>query len=361
MTLHPSRDGRHIAIARTAISRHTAQLIVALSALCPAPGCDDGAAQNHMAADASSAGDADSATTQAAADSSAPKQDPSTITTTQIHAGDFVFDARVAGPDEGELVVLLHGFPETSYEWRAQLGVLGAAGFRAVAPDQRGYSPGARPSAVGDYSVPLLAQDVVAIADALGAERFHVVGHDWGASVAWALGSIAKERLVSLTALSVPHPDAFAMELRDERSCQHGASSYIDFFITDSSQDVLLADDASVLRNVYGSLDDTVIAEYLNVLGEHDALRAALNWYRANFKTGELEAPELGSIATPTLFIWSDGDTALCREGAEHTERYVTGPYQFEILEGVDHWLVDRAPDRVNELLLAHLERFRER
>ena len=112
--------------------------------------------------------------------------DPSAgqIALTQVAVGDFTFDVRMAGPDDGEVVILLHGFPQTSYEWRHQLGALAEAGYRAVAPDQRGYSHGARPPDVEDYTVSLLVGDVLGLADAIGAERFHVVGHDWGAAVA---------------------------------------------------------------------------------------------------------------------------------------------------------------------------------
>ena len=105
------------------------------------------------------------------------------VTLTQISVGDFTFDVRVAGPEDGEVVILLHGFPQTSYEWRHQLAALGEAGYRAVAPDQRGYSPGARPPNVEDYAATLLAEDVIGLADAIDADRFHIVGHDWGAAV----------------------------------------------------------------------------------------------------------------------------------------------------------------------------------
>ncbi len=135
------------------------------------------------------------------------------ITMTQVDAGGFTFDVRIAGPDDGEVVILLHGFPQTSYEWRHQLRALGEAGFRAVAPDQRGYSPGARPPRIEDYALPLLVGDVIGVADALGADRFHVVGHDWGAVVAWALAIAAQDRVITANPVSVPHPDAFARVL----------------------------------------------------------------------------------------------------------------------------------------------------
>jgi pimeloyl-ACP methyl ester carboxylesterase len=113
----------------------------------------------------------------------------------QIPVGEDVFDASVAGPEDGEVVLLLHGFPQTSWSWRHQLQALGDAGYRAVAPDQRGYSPGARPEEVERYAIPALVGDVIAIADELGAHRFHLVGHDWGAAVAWQVAGRHPDRL----------------------------------------------------------------------------------------------------------------------------------------------------------------------
>lgn len=284
--------------------------------------------------------------------SSGQMQDPGEIVALQIQVGEMVFDARAAGPDDGELVLLLHGFPESSYEWRAQLEALGLAGYRAVAPDQRGYSPGARPKDVADYALELLVQDVLDMADELGATRFHVVGHDWGAVVAWAVAAAAPERTTTLTAVSIPHPDAFAQELADMMSCQWRASSYFDFFVSDAAEGELLGNDGARLRAIYAGLDDDAVEEYLRLLGTEEALGAALNWYRANISSRQTTTGPIGPIAPPTLFIWSDLDGASCREGAEATEGFVAGPYSLEILEGVNHWVPELASDDVNELLL---------
>jgi len=132
----------------------------------------------------------------------------------ELAVGAYTFGARAEGPPDGDLVLLLHGFPETSYEWRHQLAALGAAGHRAVAPDQRGYSPGARPAAVAEYAVEHLVADVGGFADALGADRFHLVGHDWGGFVAWYAGGSFPGRVRTLTVVSTPHPVAFAAALR---------------------------------------------------------------------------------------------------------------------------------------------------
>jgi len=279
----------------------------------------------------------------------------------EIAVGDFVFDARVAGPEDGEVVFLLHGFPQTSYEWRDQLTALAEAGYRAIAPDQRGYSPRARPSAVSDYGLANLVQDVIGMADAVGADRFHVVGHDWGASVAWALPVFNPDRVITVNPISVPHLAAFGEQLSDPTSCQYAASSYIDFFITPEATDSFVVNDNASLRAIYGDLAPEHVDVYVDALGSREAIDAALNWYRANLPEGRAAVPPpLPAVTVPTLYTWSDGDVALCREGAEATEQFVTGPYRFEILAGVDHWVPDKASDRLNPLLIDHLEAFRE-
>ena len=283
------------------------------------------------------------------------------ISMTQIAVGDLTFDVRVAGPADGEVVLLLHGFPQSSHEWRHQQRALAEAGFRAVAPDQRGYSPAARPPAVVDYALPLLVRDIVGLADALGAERFHVVGHDWGAAVAWAVAAAAPERVITANPVSVPHLDAFTAVLGDPTSCQPEASSYFELFVQPDSEDGFLADDHAQLRALYAELDADAVAEYIRVLGSKPALGAALNWYRANVGDRSFGREALGAVTVPTMFTWSDGDQALCVDGAVLTAEYVEGPYRFEILEGVSHWVPEVAADALSALLIDHITRYTER
>ena len=285
---------------------------------------------------------------------------PGEVTMDQVTVGDFTFDVRTAGPDDGEVVILLHGFPQTSHEWRHQLRALGEAGFRAIAPDQRGYSPGARPPVIEDYTVPLLVQDVIGIADAVGADRFHIVGHDWGAAIAWGLAIGAADRVITANPVSVPHPDAFARVLADPTSCQVAASSYFSLFVQPDSEDGFLANDNAQLRAIFAGIDSDSIDEYVRVLGSKPALGSALNWYRANLADGALLGSAAGSVTVPTMFTWSDGDTALCIDGAQLTEEYVDAPYRFEILEGVSHWIPDLAPERMTALLLEHITEYSE-
>ena len=196
------------------------------------------------------------------------------IVTTQIGVGDLLFDVRTAGPEDGEVVILLHGFPQTSYEWRHQLRALGAAGFRAVAPDQRGYSPGARPEGIDAYAIPLLVADVLGLSDAIGAERFHIVGHDWGAAIAWALAVAVPDRVITANPVSVPHPDAFSRVLNDPTSCQPEASAYFDLFVQPDSEDGFLADDHAQLRGIFAGIENDAIDEYrakVNVIPLNEA------------------------------------------------------------------------------------------
>jgi pimeloyl-ACP methyl ester carboxylesterase len=270
----------------------------------------------------------------------------------ELGVGGLAFEARAAGPAGGELVLLLHGFPQTSLAWRYQLVALGAAGYRAVAPDQRGYSPRARPAGVGEYRADRLVSDVLGFADALGAERFHLVGHDWGGAVAWQIAGRHPERLRTLTSVSTPHPAAFRRSIQDGE--QRDKSSYMLFFRSPEAEPFFLDNDAAALRTLYAAsgLAEDAAAEYLRVLTEPGALTGALNWYRAA-DLGLVEG--LGPITTPTLFVWSTNDPALGREAAEATAGHVDGPYRFEVLDGVSHWIAEEVPDTLNELLLEHL------
>lgn len=283
--------------------------------------------------------------------SSSPNTDPEPL---QLEVGEFQFDAVTAGPEDGELVVLLHGFPETSFAYRKQLPALAAAGFRAVALDQRGYSPGARPDAVEDYALPHLVADVIGVVDALGRDEFHVVGHDWGAAVAWFTAMAHPDRVRTVTAFSVPHPMAFQQAMSNPNGDQAQRSTYMGALRAEGAEEALVADGASRLRAVYGDrLDDEAIDRYVAALGTPDAMRAALNWYRA--MGASVPFGRLTPIEMPALYVWSTDDATMGREGAELTANFVQGPYRFEILEGVSHWIPEEAADQVNAMLLEHL------
>lgn len=277
----------------------------------------------------------------------------------QITVGDLVYDARSAGPQDGPAVLLLHGFPQTSRSWEAVVGLLAGDGMRCIAPDQRGYSPGARPPDVGDYSMRTIVADTVGMLDTLGLDTVDVVGHDWGANVAWMLASWHPDRVRTLTAVSVPHPMAYGWATRnDPEQQQRGA--YIRLFLLPDheAERVLLEDDARRLRRVFagGGLTEEAVSAYVEHFSEPGALTAALNWYRAAFDrprpTGTMPPVEV-----PTTFVWSNGDVAVARSGAERCGRHVAADYRFVELEGISHWIPDQAPDALAAAIRARVGR----
>jgi pimeloyl-ACP methyl ester carboxylesterase len=269
----------------------------------------------------------------------------------------LTFDALTAGAPGAPLVLLLHGFAESMHTWRAQVAALAAAGYRAIAPSQRGYSPGARPDPnnTANYHIDRLMDDAMAIvaASGCGDRRFHLVGHDWGGSIAWSLADRFPQRLASLTVLSRPHPNAFNRALQMTDNDQAHRSRHHKAFLEPDAADVVLADDARWLRErlAANGVPAASIERHLGVLGNKETMEAALAWYRAR---GAIRGP-LGMIRVPTLFIWGDADDTVGGIAAEATKDFVSAPYRFEVLPGVGHFAADQAPERVNELLLQHL------
>lgn len=281
----------------------------------------------------------------------------------EIAVGELVFDAETAGPENAPLVLLLHGYPQTLQTWAHQVPALGDAGFRAVAPNQRGYSPGARPDAVEAYHVDYLVADILGMADALGHEKFHLVGHDWGGAVSWLVAATAPERLMSLSVLSRPHPFAFRRALKETEDQPH-RSRHHKAFQNPETENLLLEDGARRLRR--GLADNHVgeqaIEAYLGVLGEKPALTAALNWYRAALgdlsRGPSVPTEHLGAISVPTLYIWGDDDASVGPDAANWTGDFVEAPYKLETLKGIGHFSTDQAPEAVSDLLLGHIEQY---
>ncbi len=280
---------------------------------------------------------------------------PGKIYEGQIQVDSMVFDARFSGPSDGEVVILLHGFAQSSFAWRSQLKKLGLAGYFVIAPNQRGYSPGARPVNVADYDASFLFQDVIDIADQIGAEKFHLVGHDFGALVAWGVAASNPDRISSLTSVTIPHLDAFDAELADMNSCQYKSSVYFDFFISPMAKSFFLANDAAELRALFTGLNAHTIDEYVELLGTEEALGAALNWYRANITNRRFNFTPIGSITVPTLLIVGSEDDAICREAADATGNYITASYHYKVFEGVGHLIPELASRSLNKSLLRHL------
>ncbi|MDE0943276.1 MAG: alpha/beta hydrolase [Alphaproteobacteria bacterium] len=288
------------------------------------------------------------------------------IETQRLTIGAFEFDVDIAGPVDGPLVLFLHGFPQSKYAWRSELPALAKAGFRAAAPNQRGYSPGARPTLLSDYETHHLVDDVFAFADALtntAAEvsaRFHLVGHDWGGALAWLAAGRAPERLLSLTVLSRPHPDAFARALATSEDQAH-RSRHHKAFLNPDTEHLLLEDSARRFYKMLASHNCPVDAAsvYLETLGDEAAMGAAVNWYRAtggNLSAHTAANPDgLGPVSVPTLYIWGDEDSSVGPDAARWTADYVTGPYTFHRIKDAGHFITDEVPGAITQPLLQHL------
>jgi pimeloyl-ACP methyl ester carboxylesterase len=269
----------------------------------------------------------------------------------QFRRDGLVFDVRDVGPSDGPVVVLLHGFPQHNDSWDSVIGRLVAQGYRCLAPNQRGYSSGARPPRRRDYRMTELVADVGALIDASGAQRVHLVGHDWGAAVAWGVAADMPERLATVSPVSVPHPAAFVKSFTTSR--QGLASWYMYLFQFPGLPEWLLSRrrGAVVSQVLQRSGQTTAAAERdAQAMREPGALKTALHWYRAI----PLSKPPTSAlkISVPTMYVWSDQDVALLPKAAHDTARYVTGEYRFEILPGVSHWIPDVEPDRLADLLL---------
>jgi pimeloyl-ACP methyl ester carboxylesterase len=274
------------------------------------------------------------------------------IETRTVHRGDLAFTVDVAGPVDGEPALFLHGFPETRHMWRAQLEALGAAGYRTVAPDQRGYASGARPPRTEDYATDLLVADAVGIMDELGHDRFHLVGHDWGGQIAWLIAASRPRRLLSLSVLSRPHPAAFVRAMREDTAQSARSGHHRAFREADAVQRMRDAGLKPLREAMINQGVPAADAEvYIRQLLEPGAIEGAMNWYRAS----GLQAADTPPVRVPTLYVWGDADATVGRMAAELTRQYVEAPYRFEEVAGAGHFVVDQTPERVSELLLAHV------
>ncbi len=269
----------------------------------------------------------------------------------EIEANGLTFRVRSAG-SSGEPVMLLHGFPETSHMWVPLLERLEADGYQAMAPDQRGYSPGARPASVDDYEYLNLIADVIALADAKGWGRFHLVGHDHGAGVSWSTAHAHPDRLLSHVAMSVPHPNAFGQAIRNDED-QRRRSQYIGRF-----QVVGAAEDGirGRLDSMWTESSEEERADYRSVFTQEGALTGALNWYRSSLQLDGPDATQrVGDVTVPTLLIWGNQDGAIGRAGVDGTPPYMKGEYRLVELDA-GHWLIQEQTDRVLEETMTHIK-----
>jgi pimeloyl-ACP methyl ester carboxylesterase len=284
----------------------------------------------------------------------------SSVKERRVAANGLSFNLAEAG--SGPPVLLLHGFPDCWRLWRHQLPALAEAGHRVIAPDLRGFGDTDKPGDVADYKMRTLVGDVVALLDALGVDRAAVVGHDWGAGLAWMVATFAAERVSRLAAVSVGHPVSFAAA----GMAQKQRSWYMLWFqFPGVAERVLPADDWAVFRrwawNGIGPGEDPECDRQVADLSRPGALTAGLNWYRANidpatFVTSDPAArSSLPPVACPTMGVWGSNDFALTEQQMTGSERFVTGPWRYQRLDGVDHWVPLHAPERLNDLLVEFL------
>ncbi|TAM84519.1 MAG: alpha/beta fold hydrolase [Jatrophihabitans sp.] len=263
---------------------------------------------------------------------------------------DLTFPTEDTGPIDGEPVLLLHGWPQDGRSWDRVTPALTAAGYRSFAPTLRGATPGANPRPRRAYRGPELLGDVAAMIERIGAP-VHLVGHDWGAALAWTVAVRRPDLVTTLTAVSVPHPAAFLNALR--RPAQLRRSWYMAFFQLPVVPELALAADGVRRRVLRASGQSSAAARRdAGRLDSYALRRGGFNWYRGAL----LSAPrDLGPATVPVLQVWSDGDVAVGRASIEASRAYARGGYRLVVLEGVSHWIPDVAADRLSDALLAHL------
>ena len=266
----------------------------------------------------------------------------------------FVFTCRVGGlENNGDTIILLHGFPETSRMWKNLIEVLSKNGYKVIAPDQRGYSKGARPSKVEDYRVSKLTRDIFNIADSFDVDKFHLVGHDWGSAVGWSVAASDKDRILTYSALSVPHVDAFSSAMVNDE-IQTKKSYYIDLFkIKYLPEFYFKIFNFWNLKKVLSSSDKDEIKSYLKVFSQKDALKSALNWYRATDLGG---SKRIGDIYVPTLMIYGTRDMAIGEKGVDETEKFIKSYYRLKKIDS-SHWLIQDSFDVVSNEILDHVNK----
>ena len=271
----------------------------------------------------------------------------------------LTFEVTDTGPLDGTPVVLLHGFPQTASEWSRIAPYLHERGYRTIAPTQRGYSPGARPRGRFAYRMSALVGDTAALIAAVG-QPVHLVGHDWGAAVAWSTAAQHPNLVRTLTSVSVPHLMAFMRSML--LSSQAIRSFYMALFQIPWLPEVVLSRmfraasrSPERRRRALGSahMDDEMFDQILREVVDAGALPYALNWYRAMLIAGPRSATR--KVSAPTTHVWSTRDSAIARKGADLTSEYVTGPYRFEVLEAT-HWIPQERPAELAQIMLARMD-----
>jgi pimeloyl-ACP methyl ester carboxylesterase len=276
----------------------------------------------------------------------------------RVTIGELTFNVAEVG--SGPAVLMLHGWPDSWHLWRDQMVALAKHGHRVIAPDLRGFGESDHPEAIDQYSLSFLIGDVVAIMDEFKIERAMVVGHDWGAALAWLVATFVPERVERLVVVSVGHPRAFAAA----GFLQKQLSWYMLWFqFPGVAERELAANSWELFRNwAHGGVArgaDDYVERQITDLSRPGRLSAGFNWYRANISpdtfAGDGRGVELPPIACPTMGVWSSGDMALSEVQMTGSERFVTGPWRYERIEGASHWIPVYASERLSSLLVDFL------
>jgi pimeloyl-ACP methyl ester carboxylesterase len=263
----------------------------------------------------------------------------------------LTFDVTDQGPLDGDPVVLLHGFPERATAWRLVAPLLHARGLRTYAPDQRGYSPGARPRRRRDYRIQHLVDDAIALIDTIG-RPVHLVGHDWGSIVGWYVAGQRPDLVRSWTAVSVPHPVAFLRAVAT--TGQFRKSWYMAAFQLPRIPERVGATPRFTRELRKGGMTREDVDRFRTEVLEDGALPGALMWYRALPMVDRRHTR--ARVSVPTTFVWSDRDVAIGPQGGRLTPRYVDGPYRYVELAGVSHWIPTQAPEALAEAILDRID-----
>lgn len=280
------------------------------------------------------------------------------ITTKQVDANGLKFNCRIAGDPSASPIILLHGWPETSHLWEKLMQDLAREGYYCIAPDQRGYSPEARPSSKKSYLIKELAGDILSIADQLNIERFQLIGHDWGSAIGYQVCIEDKQRVIRYISMSVPHLQAFGEALNNNKE-QQKMSKYMKVLLLPwLPENKLAAKNFKALKEIWNESTPEQITEYLKVLGSKKAIKASLNYYRANYKPMKKIAKKEGFpfCDVENLFLWGKKDIAISRGAAEANEHFINAEYQFLEIEA-GHWLIQEAYESVKEAVVNFLKK----
>ncbi|MEM7485634.1 MAG: alpha/beta hydrolase [Bacteroidota bacterium] len=280
--------------------------------------------------------------------------------TIKIKIDDLTFDCRTDGDKENELVIFLHGWPETSYMWKKLMFSFSKNGFYCAAPNLRGYSKGACPKGKEQYSLAKLAKDVLDISKHLNKSKFHLVGHDWGALIGWQLVHDNPDNILSWTGISVPHPQAFGKAMVTDKE-QIKMSEYVQSFqVPTLPEKHIRKDNFKMLRRLWENCKTEEIDDYLSVFSSPKQLTASINYYRSNYKLlrNAAENQILGDITVPTLFIWGNKDIAIGSYSVGESHQYMKNDYEFMELNS-GHWLIQTNYDELEKAISKHVAKYK--